>query len=52
MDPASIKVVGAVSGAPPFRGVLRHRGWRATRVDLPPLPPGRTIVAPAEVELS
>jgi len=52
-DPASVKIVGAVSGEPPYRGVLRHRGWEASRFDLPPLPSsGRTIVAPAEVEIS
>lgn len=51
-DPARVKVVGNV-GAPPVRGVLRHRGWEAVRVDLPPLPAaGRTIVAPAEVEVA
>ena len=51
-DPAAVKVVGAVSGEPPYRGVLRHRGWEASRLDLPPLPAsGRTIVAPAEVEI-
>ena len=52
-DPSSVKVVGSVAGAPPYRGVLRHRGWRATRVDLPPISTaGRTILAPAEVEVS
>lgn len=52
-DPASVKVTGTVSGEPPYRGVLRHRGWEATRIALPPLPAtGRTIVAPAEVEVS
>jgi len=52
-DPASVKVTGSVTGEPPYRGVLRHRGWQATRVELPPLPAsGRTIVAPAEVEVS
>lgn len=51
-DPARIKVVGHVAGSS-FRGVVRHRGWEATRLDLPPLPPsGRTIVAPAEVEIA
>jgi Domain of unknown function (DUF2760) len=53
VDPASVKVVGSVGGAPPYRGVLRHRGWQATRVDLPPLSTaGRSILAPAEVEVS
>lgn len=52
-DPASVKVTGSVTGDPPYRGVLRHRGWQAGRVELPPLPAtGRTVVAPAEVEIS
>ena len=52
-DPARLKVVGNVAGAPPFRGVLRHRGWEATQLNLPPLPAtGRSIVAPAEVEVA
>jgi len=52
-DPARVKVVGNVAGSPPFRGVLRHRGWEATRVELPPLPAtGRTVVAPAEIEVA
>lgn len=52
-DPARVKVVGNVASAPPLRGVLRHRGWEVTRLDLPPLPSaGRTIVAPAEIEVA
>ena len=52
-DPARLKVTGNTAAAPPLRGTLRHRGWEATRVELPPLPAsGRTIVAPAEVEVS
>jgi hypothetical protein len=52
-DPSTVKVVGNVAGAPPFRGVLRHRGWDASRAALPPLPSsGRSILAPAEVEVS
>jgi hypothetical protein len=53
-DPALVKLVGNVTGQPPLRGLLRHRGWRVSAVKLPPLPPqqaGRTIVAPAEVEI-
>lgn len=51
-DAARVKVVGNAAGSPPFRGVLRHRGWEATRLDLPPLPTtGRTVLAPAEVEI-
>ena len=52
-DPAAIKLVGNVTGEPPIRGLLRHRGWRVTEVNLPSMPQGsgRAIVAPAEVEL-
>jgi hypothetical protein len=52
-DPAAIKLVGNVVGAPPVRGVLRHKGWRVTEVNLPALPQGtgRVVVAPAEVEV-
>jgi hypothetical protein len=53
MDAASIKIVGNVTGQPPLRGVLRHRGWEATRIELPPLPAtGHNILAPAEVEVT
>jgi len=52
-DPASIKVIGNLTGKPPLRGLLRHRGWRATQVNLPNLPEGEgsRVVAPAEVEI-
>jgi hypothetical protein len=51
-DPARVKIIGNVAGQPPFRGVLRHRGWLVSRLDLPPLPsPKQLVVAPAEVEL-
>jgi len=52
-DPARVKVVGTVAGPPPVQGVLRHRGWEVTRIELPPLQgTGLTIVAPAEVEVA
>ncbi len=52
-DPASIKLIGNVAGQPPIRGLLRHRGWRVKEANLPSLPQGsgRTVVAPAEVEV-
>jgi hypothetical protein len=52
-DPAAIKLIGNVTGQPPLRGLLRHRGWRVARINMPPLPDGggRAIVAPAEVEI-
>lgn len=52
-DPNAIKLTGNVTGEPPFRGILRHRGWRAGRVELPTLTPvlDSRIIAPAEVEI-
>jgi hypothetical protein len=53
-DPTAIKLIGNVTGGPPVRGMLRHKGWRVKELNLPPLPQdtGRMVVAPAEVELS
>jgi len=52
-DAATIRLTGKVSGKPPFRGILRHRGWRTRRVELPTDPEGQdpSIVAPAEIEI-
>jgi Domain of unknown function (DUF2760) len=54
IDPAAIRLMGNVTGRPPFRGTLLHRGWRASRLDLPPLgaPPSRRVVAQAEIEIA
>ena len=53
-DPAAIRLTGNVSGSPPFRGVLKHHGWRVKSVQLPALPGARdeaSVLAPAEVEI-
>ncbi len=52
-DPAAVRLTGNVVGSPPFHGSLRHHGWKAQSVNLPPPPDGvdPAIVAPAEVEL-
>ena len=52
-DPAAIRLTGNVTGAPPFRGVLRHAGWRAKTVTLP-VRRGQDprVIAPAEVEIT
>jgi hypothetical protein len=51
-QPAAIPLVGDVSGAPPFTGVLRHAGWRATAVNLPRRSgQDPQVIAPAEVEI-
>jgi len=52
-DPGEVRLVGEVEGEPPFKGQLRHHGWRVTEVRLPVLSDGvdRQVLAPAEVEL-
>jgi hypothetical protein len=52
-DPAAVRVIGNVRGEPPYRGVLRHPGWRSESVALPERTGDgdATIVAPAEVEV-
>jgi hypothetical protein len=52
-DPAEIRLVGQVAGDPPFKGQLRHHGWRVSEVKLPSLADGvdRRVLAPAEVEI-
>jgi len=54
VDPAAVRLVGNTTGRPPFTGTLLHRGWRATRTELPALgaPAGREIVGQAEVEIA
>ena len=52
-DPAEIRLIGEAKGEPPFRGTLRHHGWRVVDAKLPALADGvdRMVIAPAEVEL-
>ena len=40
-DPRSVRLTGNVVGKPPFKGVLKHHGWRTAEV----------VIAPAEEEL-
>jgi len=53
IDPASVKLIGNVPPQPPPGGVLRHKGWRCVKVDLPVLKGKQNalIIAPAEVEI-
>ena len=52
-SPSEIRLLGNVSGEPPFNGALTHAGWRVARIELPKLSDGHDvhIIAPAEVEL-
>lgn len=49
-----VKLVGNVAGSAPYRGVLRHRGWRVEQLTLPTLLGAHDpqLVAAAELELS
>jgi hypothetical protein len=53
-EPALIRLLGNPVGNPPYRGILRHAGWRAIEVRLPRATAGSdpTILAPAEVEVA
>ena len=53
-DAAAVKMVGNVTGPPPFTGVVRHKGWRAQTIDLPEFTGSQSseILAPAEVEIN
>jgi len=52
-DTRAIRLTGNVTGNPPFRGVLRHRGWKVERIRLPQAQEQKDhpILAPAEVEI-
>jgi len=53
-DPAAVRFTGNVPvGTRPEGGVLRHKGWRVTRIELPPREAGEdpNVLAPAELEV-
>jgi hypothetical protein len=53
-DPATVKLLGNVPvNGKASSGLLRHKGWKAEKIDLPPLASGSnvSVIAPAEVEI-
>ncbi len=52
-DPSNVKLTGNVGSKPPFKGIVRHGGWRVVEVKLPLRKVGadKNIVAPAEIEI-
>jgi hypothetical protein len=53
VDATTVKLTGNVPERPPFKGTLRHQGWRAAHLRLPERT-GKidaTIIQPAEIEL-
>lgn len=53
-DPEQYRLIGNISGNPPYSGVLRHHGWQATKCELPLWQGSNNavkVIAPAEVEV-
>jgi hypothetical protein len=52
-DANVVKFVGNVPAKPPAGGTLRHKGWRAVKIDLPALGSKQdaAVIAPAEIEI-
>jgi hypothetical protein len=53
-DLDSIKLVGNVTGDPPFEGILKHSGWKAAKKEIPKLSDIRdsSVIMPAEVQIN
>ena len=52
-DPSAVRVVGNVTGQPPFTGELQHPGWKVKEIKLPSKAEGQDlfVLQPAEVQL-
>jgi len=52
-DINKVKLSGNVTGEPPFKGILQHKGWQCININLPELAQSRSpdIISPAEVEI-
>jgi len=52
-DPSAVRVLGNVTGSPPFAGQLQHAGWRVKEIKLaaPAAGVDEFIIQPAEVQL-
>ncbi len=51
-DSNVVKFIGNVPARPPSGGTLRHKGWKAVKIDLPALGgKDATVIAPAEIEI-
>ena len=52
-NPSVVRFVGKVPAKLPEGGTLRHKGWRAAKVNLPAQPGAQdaAIVAPAEIDI-
>lgn len=53
-DPSAVRVVGNVTGEPPFTGQIQHPGWKVTQLKVSPPPEGADefVLQPAEVQIA
>ena len=54
VDPSAVRVVGNVTGEPPFTGSINHPGWRVKDLKLATPPEGADefVLQPAEVQIA
>ena len=52
-DPSAIRVLGNVTGEPPYTGELQHPGWTVKEIKLPTTADGQNlfVLQPAEVQM-
>lgn len=52
-DPSAMRVVGNVTGEPPYTGTIEHVGWRVKELKVSPPPAGADefVLQPAEVRV-
>ncbi|MCA1786628.1 MAG: DUF2760 domain-containing protein [Desulfobacteraceae bacterium] len=52
-DMDAITLVGDVAGDPPFEGIIKHRGWKAGKKEVPKLSDIQdpAIITPAEIQI-
>lgn len=52
-DPSAVRVLGNVTGEPPFTGSVQHPGWRVKKINLGPVAAGQDgfVLQPAEVQV-
>jgi hypothetical protein len=52
-NPEKIRLTGNVVGNPPFKGIVKHRGWKAQNINLPDLKKVQdaSFLVPAEIEV-
>ena len=52
-NPSAIRVLGNVTGEPPYHGELQHAGWKVKELKLPGIAEGQDpfVLQPAEVQM-